>query len=137
MHLDEPRIFFDGYPKWLQDEINKRKDDPDWSDKFGELPVVYIQIGALSPQGNVQTYRWYTYQPKRITLEDFARAIRFFEDRFMAIIHKSGFVQNLVEQVRECGNQIRRRKFLRHQKTMYECIQQRYEETIDNQTKRS
>jgi len=80
------------YPEWLTFEKNNRA--------LAAQPEYYcsaISLTFLKPNGEEHTYKYYQFQKKKLTIEDFVRAIRSCEDRYLIEIPKASFLTEMVE----------------------------------------
>lgn len=85
---------YNSYPQWLEDEKKARQNEPDY-----RYFVSGVSITFLTPAGNEEVYKFYPFEKKKLAFEDFARAIRFLEDRYMIFLEKTGFVDSMVEKI--------------------------------------
>lgn len=83
---------YNAYPKWLEEEKARRKIDPELL-----FYVSGISITFLTPHGDEHTYKYFPFQKKALSLEDFARVVRSLEDRHLLEIQKTSFLSSMVE----------------------------------------
>jgi len=82
------------YPEWLTFEKNNRA--------LAAQPEYYcsaISLTFLKPNGEEHTYKYYQFQKKKLTIEDFVRAIRSCEDRYLIEIPKASFLQDMTDNL--------------------------------------
>lgn len=81
-------------PEWLMEERKARAETPDptsW--------VHAITLSLLSPTGKEYSYKWYLPKKKNLTLEDFARCVKSFEDRHLIYLEKTALCGLVVDTI--------------------------------------
>lgn len=82
------------YPEWLEFEKERRATNAD-----PEYYCSAISLTFLTPNGTEHTYKYYQFQKKKLTIEDFVRAIRSCEDRYLIELPKASFLQDMTDNI--------------------------------------
>lgn len=84
------------YPEWLREEKIDRKENPE-----PEFFTSGISLTFLTPTGEEETFKYFMFEKKKVSIEDFGRMIRFLEDRYMIDIPKTTYMSKIVNGVKE------------------------------------
>jgi len=87
---------YNSYPEWLEIEKEQRKLSPD-----PHYYVSAISLTFLKPDGDELVYKYYQFQKKPLTIEDFVRAVRSCEDRYLIFLPKASFLSEFTDRTND------------------------------------